>query len=48
MKLRIAIVLVTALASLAGCIVVPAYGPGYYGGGGYRHYDRDRYHYRGD
>jgi hypothetical protein len=46
MRLRTAIVLITALASLAGCIIVPAHGPGYYGDR-YHHYDRDRNRYRG-
>ena len=45
MKLRNAIVLVAALTSLAGCIVVPAHGPGYYGD---RYHHHDRYRYRGD
>jgi hypothetical protein len=44
---------VVGLALLSGCVVAPAYGPGYYGGGYYAsgyyypHYrDRDDYYHR--
>ena len=50
MKLLKAILVIAALGILAGCIVVPAHSPGYYGGGhayyghsngGWRGRDRD-------
>ncbi len=37
------------LTVLSGCVVVPAYGPGYYRGSygpGYYYRDRDDYYYR--
>ncbi len=40
---------VVALALLAGCVVAPAYGPGYYRGyygSGYYYRDRDDYYHR--
>ena len=40
---------VAALAVLSGCVVYPAYGPGYYRGyygSGYYYRDRDDYYYR--
>jgi len=47
MTLRAVVLLVVAVMTLTGCIIVPAYPPGYYGGGYGSWYGGGRHrHYR--